>query len=166
MCGHTNLDETDGSQFFHEASGIPNCKPGIWTSTIHDDSRDDGMIEFILRWVAPGSIDLDQSVEDWEKYEQETRKIDADAWEEWMKKNGWEAAENQQGVKWRKDGSYYDDGGLCNIISTEYLTTEAYEKILAGEKGGYGYYVETLTLSGMDGEPQNSGFCIGGVSCR
>jgi hypothetical protein len=63
-------------------------------------------------------------------------------------------------------GSYYDDGGLCNVISAEYLTGEACEKMMAGQEVEYDYYVETLTLSAMDGEAQNSCFCIGGMSCR
>ena len=164
MCGHTNVDDDSGSQFFLQHSGIRNCKPGIWTSIATDAPDDEGMMECILRWVAPGSIDLSQPVEDWEKYEKETRKIDAEAWGGWKVRNGWDG--KAKSVNWRKEGSYYDDGGLCNVISAEYLTREACEKMMAGQEVKYDYYVETLTLSAMDGEAQNSCFCIGGMSCK
>jgi len=33
-------------------------------------------------------------------------------------------------------------------------------------KEGYGYYVETLTMSVFDGPQENQRFCIGGMSCE
>lgn len=164
FCGHVNANDDSGVLFFRNRAGIPNCKPGIWTSIILPVPGDEGMMECILHWVESGAIDLGQSVEEWEGYERETRKLDAESWEEWRKKNDWDK-ERKEGVNWRNDGTYYDDGGLCNVISTEYLTREACEKMMA-EDGEYDFYLETLTLSVMDGEPQNSGFCIGGMSCK
>lgn len=36
-----------------------------------------GRGEFILRWVAPGTIDISQSVESWKAYEKATCETDA-----------------------------------------------------------------------------------------
>ena len=162
LCGHLNANDDSGAQFFLRHDGIRNCKPGIWTSVAVDvPDSEQGMMECILRWVAPGSIDLGQDVEEWAKYEAETRKGDLAAWEE---------GKGVEGIKgeWREDGQYYDDGGICCVISTDYLTREALKEIVGkeGEKGGYGGYVETLTLSIFDGPKGNEMFCIGGMCCK
>ncbi|TVY33821.1 hypothetical protein LSUB1_G007914 [Lachnellula subtilissima] len=147
LCGHVNLDyDESGSQFFSQRDGIRECKPGIWTSMTRQvgDLGEDFSIECILRWVEPGTIDLSQSVEDWEKYENETRAKDAA-----VKVSGLVL----KGTKWRKMGSYFDDGGVCSVISTEYLSEDAAGKIMGlkdGDEIDYGFYAETLTLNGWE----------------
>ncbi|RFU29410.1 hypothetical protein B7463_g6922, partial [Scytalidium lignicola] len=147
---------------------IPNCKPGIWTSRsrkVPSDNEGDADTECIVYWVADGTIDLAQSVEDWKKYEEETRDKDG-------------AVKLSQivpkGTKWRKAGSYYDDGGICNIISTVYLTEDAGKKVMFGTEEeehelNYGYYVESLTLGYQDNESliangRNEMCTLGGMS--
>lgn len=146
---------------------IPNCKPGIWTSRVRKiEPQKEGYpdTECIVYWVADGAIDLAQPVSEWKKYEEETRDKDA-------------AVKLSQivpkGTKWRRAGSYYDDGGNCNIISTEYLREETARNIMFGDKKweigedeqdeeddgesedeelDYGYYIESLTLGYSDNE--------------
>lgn len=153
-----NADDDSGAQFFLQRDGTRNCKPGIWTSIAVPAAGEDGMMECILRWVAPGSIDLSQSVEEWERYEEGTRTADL------------EGFKGIKGLEWKRDGTYYDDGGVCCVISTEYLTREAFEEIVDPEEresleDGYAFYIETLTLSIFDGPPGNERFCIGGMCC-
>ncbi|KAG0651857.1 hypothetical protein D0Z07_0803 [Hyphodiscus hymeniophilus] len=167
LCGHVNADDDDGSQFFMEHNGIRNCKPGIWTSlaVFSQDEGGEEMTECVLRWVEDGSIDLAQDVKQWEEYEGRTRKLDAESFksvEGMVGKDG-------KVLEWKRKGTYYDDGGVCNVVSTEYLTRAAFEKIVDAEQRadleeGYGFYVETLTLSAFDGPPGNERFCIGGMS--
>jgi hypothetical protein len=140
LCGHVSTEEVDGSQFFLQRDGIRNCKPGIWTSIrIPASEGEENMTECILRWVAPGTINLGQGVEKWEEYEKATRQGDMDAFKgiEDMAKDG---------AEWERHGRYFDDGGICCVISTEYLTRDAYEKLAEGEND-FGWYLETLTLS-------------------
>lgn len=158
------IDDT-GSQFLMKRDGIKNCKSGIWTSMIRGvgEPEDDFSIECILRWVEPGIIDMAQSVEKWEKYEKETREKDLEIkMSEIVPK----------GTKWRRAGSYYDDGGVCSVISTEYLTMDAAKKIMFGteedeEEVDFGFYTETLTLNGWEmGAGENERFTIGGMNCK
>ncbi|KAH8820771.1 hypothetical protein F5884DRAFT_745116 [Xylogone sp. PMI_703] len=148
---------------------IPNCKPGIWTSRTRKlkeqkDGEDLGDLECILYWIADGEINLAQSVDDWKKYEEETRDKDVSVkLSQIVPKD----------TKWRKAGSYYDDGGICNIISTVYLTEEAAKKIMfEGEEEkdlNYTYYVESLTLGYRDNDyiishARNWNCTLGGMS--
>lgn len=119
---------------------------------------EDFSVECILRWVEPGTIDLCKPVEEWEKYERETREKDAA-----VKASGIVP----KGTKWRKAGSYYDDGGVCSVISTEYLSLDAAKKIFGDDDVEYGYYTETLTLNGWEmGAGVNDRFTIGGMNCK
>jgi hypothetical protein len=167
LCGHVNDEEIDdiGSQFFTQRDGIKNCKPGIWTSMAREvgEPGDNFSLECILRWVAPGTINMAQSVEKWEEYEKETREKDLEVrMSEIVPK----------GTKWRRAGSYYDDGGVCSVISTEYLTMDAAKKIMFGtgeeeEEVNFGFYTETLTLNGWEmGAGENERFTIGGMNCK
>ncbi|KAH6711375.1 hypothetical protein BKA61DRAFT_737079 [Leptodontidium sp. MPI-SDFR-AT-0119] len=69
--GHENedIDEDGLERFFLQQEIIRNCKPGIWTSRsrkleyVHEDAGDCDR-EAILYWVAEGTIDITQSVED------------------------------------------------------------------------------------------------------
>jgi len=163
LCGHVNSEyDASGSQFFGQHFGIRNCKPGIWTSITRQVGPldEEFSLECILRWVEPGTIDVSQSVEDWEKYEKETREKDA----------GVKVSEIvPKGTKWRKAGSYYDDGGVCSVISTEYLSMDVARKIMnveEEEEVDYGFYTETLTLNGWEmGAGENARFTIGGMNC-
>jgi hypothetical protein len=166
LCGHVNTYDDNGAQFSLQRDGIRNCKPGIWTSIAVPVSGGEGMMECILRWVAPGTIDLGQDIEKWETYEEATREMDVES----FKSVGEMVGESGNVLERKKDGSYYDDGGVCCVISTEYLTKAAFEKIIDEEKrenlkDGYGFYVETLTISIFDGQPGNKRFCIGGMCC-
>jgi len=123
---------------------------------------DDFSVECILRWVEAGTIDISQPVKDWEAYEKETREKDLEVkMSEIVPK----------GTKWRKAGSYYDDGGVCSVISTEYLTKDAAKKIMFGAEGeeeeiDFGFYTETLTLNGWEmSAGANERFTIGGMNC-
>lgn len=166
LCGQVNDndDDEDGSQFQAQRDGIANCKPGIWTSMTREVPKDnpdalDGGLECILRWVEPGTIDISQSVEKWEAYEKRTRGIDV------------EVKLSQivpKGTKWRRAGGYFSDDGLCNIISTEYLTHEAAKAIQFGPEDEvdeeFGGYYDQITLQGL--EPTldaNQHFTIGGM---
>jgi hypothetical protein len=166
LCGQVNGDAEDSEQFFLQHGGIPNCKPGIWTSMrrrvpnpFKDDTHTEYGVECILRWVEPGTIDISQPVEEWEAYEKATR--DADA----------QVRPSQfvpQGTSWRRTGKYFDDGGVCTVVSTEYLTAEAAEKMNSGEDEDFSYdgYIEQLSLHGVDGgDADNQGFTIGGMNC-
>ncbi|KAL5314711.1 hypothetical protein ACEPPN_017357 [Leptodophora sp. 'Broadleaf-Isolate-01'] len=69
--GHENedIDEDGLERFFLQQEIIRNCKPGIWASRsrkleyVHEDAGDCDR-EAILYWVAEGTIDITQSVED------------------------------------------------------------------------------------------------------
>ena len=67
-------------------------------------------MECVLRWVCDGSIDLTQSVEEWEAYEAATAEIDAA-----VPLSGLVP----EGATWRKAGTYYSDGGTLCVVSTE-----------------------------------------------
>lgn len=173
LCGHVNGNKEDGSIFGWQREGIKNCKPGIWTSRklpvskafrLESFKPEDGEFEALLYWVAEGAIDISQSIEDWEAYEVATHERDA-------------AVELKtlfpKGTKWKRNGSYYDDGGTCSIISTDYLSRDAASKIMGLEAEdnelNLGPYFETLT-SRWDswkapGAEDSCGFTLGGMNC-
>ncbi|KUJ24385.1 uncharacterized protein LY89DRAFT_713248 [Mollisia scopiformis] len=164
--GHENEDyhEDNLEEFFNMSDQIRNCKPGIWTSMtreLSDAEPDQPDRECILRWVCEGSIDLAQSVDDWKAYEEATRQGDAAVTISKIV---------PPGTKWRRHGSYFDDGGICTIVSTEYLTHKAARAIMFGdgdsdEELDFGYYLETLSLNGADiGVGDQEGLTIGGMN--
>ncbi|KAH8817247.1 hypothetical protein F5884DRAFT_246196 [Xylogone sp. PMI_703] len=172
LLGHENADSAE--TMVAESSNfeaIPNCKPGIWTSRTRKVEEKYGAdMECIVYWIADGEIDFAQSVDDWKKYEEETREKDGSIKLSQIV---------PKGTKWRKAGSYYDDGGVCNVISTVYLTEEAARKIMFGkgeedeeeeqEELDYGYYLESLTLGYQDNErliahKRNENCTLGGMS--
>ncbi|CZR55459.1 uncharacterized protein PAC_05347 [Phialocephala subalpina] len=165
--GHENesYEEENLQEFFNIGDQIRNCKPGIWTSRARklvDTEPDMPDREYILHWVSEGTIDIEQSVEDWEAYEEATRPEDANV-----------KLSNivPPGTKWRRYGSYFSDGGVCAIVSTEYLTHDAARAIMFGDRQSdeeldYGFYLESLSLNGADigiSEEQR-GFTIGGMN--
>lgn len=169
FCGHTNGDDEDC--ITNQSSGIINCKPGIWRSATREVEQPEtaqGLgcdMECYVYWVSDGSIDMTQSVQVWEAYEEKSRSED-------------ESVDLDdilpEGVEWTRAGSYYDDGGVCTVLSTEYLTKAAARKIMTGsrtdndeeEEVEYGYYLETITLNHMDGDTDNYGFTLGGLACK
>lgn len=166
--GHENesYDEENLEDFFNISDQIRNCKPGIWTSRVRalaNVQSEQPDQECILYWVSEGTIDIAQSVEDWKAYEEATRQSDVD-----IKLSGIVPP----GTKWRRFGSYFSDGGICTIVSTEYLTHKAARAIMFGhresdEELDYGYYLETLSLNGADigVSDEQEGFTIGGINC-
>jgi hypothetical protein len=169
LCGHVNDDDEAGGEIFgRQCEGIKNCKPGIWTSRklpvsdafkLDNFATEDGGFEALLYWVADGEIDMSQSVEAWESYEAATLKRDAAVDLETL---------FPKSTKWKRSGSYYDDGGTCSVISTEYLTRDAASKVMGiavdDEELDLGYYYETLTLNGWDGSGK-ADFTLGGMNC-
>ncbi|KAL7928582.1 hypothetical protein V8C35DRAFT_317915 [Trichoderma chlorosporum] len=146
----------------YQHSGISNCKPGVWKAevrTLPGAELGDADREACLRWVA----DLDESTEldfavslnEWQ------------AWEQMFKDRFDDSVQWGEGVTWKHGGTYYDDGGLFNVISTAYLTLEAAAKVDGDEyteDDGYDGYLEMITLNDslMDNE-RNSGFTFGGL---
>jgi hypothetical protein len=162
-----NNDNEDGPKFFTQRDGIRNCKPGIWTSlrrhVANDDPDNEYEVEYILRWVASGTIDISQPLKEWEEYEKSTREADA------------QVKLSQivpRGVKWRRNGTYFSDDGICAVISSEYLTSEAAANIQFGraeeiDEYNYGGYLEFLSPPGFGpGQGDSGGFTIGGVKCK
>jgi hypothetical protein len=162
LCGQVNGDEDDGSIFGNQRDGIRNCKPGIWTSRtlpvsdafkLENFNPEDGEFEALLYWVTEGTVDLSQSVEDWEAYEASTAESDAAVPLKTL---------FPKGTQWKRSGSYYDDGGVLAIISTDYLSRDAASKIMGveteDEECDLGYYYDTLTYD-------HDCFTLGGMSC-
>lgn len=79
-----------------------------------------------------------------------------------------------KGTKWRRYGSYYDDGGVCTIVSSEYLTHEAARAIMFGdtdkeseEEMSFGFYLETVSLNGVGMSVRDPPrVTIGGMNCE
>lgn len=157
LCGHVNEDEdVEGEQFFRQHNGIQNCKPGIWASVERDTGRsvESCPVEYILYWVEPGTIDISQPVADWKAYEDTTRQLDERNVEDTLKH-----------LYWKPHDTYYDDGGMCCIISTEYLTLDAAKRVQLGSVNAegeidFGSYLESLTLNCEE----NSVFTLGGIN--
>jgi hypothetical protein len=189
ICSHMTEDDDSIDQFTFNHEGIANCKPGIWRSFFRTVHAPEGQwsypyepTECIVHWVANGTIDLTQSVKDWLAYDMAAREKDATI-----------DLENTvlRGIEWENKGTFSDDGGICAVLSTEYLTKEAAAKLMIGGKedesedededvderegeGGdeeeeeeeevkFGYYLETVTLS--YGLRENRYFTLGGMSC-
>ncbi|KAG4442472.1 hypothetical protein IFR05_002074 [Cadophora sp. M221] len=167
--GHENenIDEDGLERFFLQQEIIRNCKPGIWTSRSRkleyvQENAGDCDREAILYWVAEGTIDMTQSVEDWKAYEEATLQADS-------------AVRDSQilpiGTKWKRYGTFFSDAGYCAAVSAEYLTHDAARAIMFGsddstEELDFGYYLETLSLNGVEiGMPEDrERFTIGGVN--
>ena len=159
LLGHENCDESTEDTPL-SCCKITNCKPGIWTSRRRKLAS--GRCEFIFYWVAPGTIDLNQSVDDWKRDEEETREKDS------MVKLSQIVP---KGTRWRRTRDYLDSGGILNILSTEYMTPEAARSIIygdskAGRELNYGQYLETLTLAFSRRKANNEMFTLGGISCK
>ncbi|KAK4070995.1 uncharacterized protein Triagg1_6362 [Trichoderma aggressivum f. europaeum] len=149
----------------YQHSGISNCKPGIWKAEVRNvpgSELGNADFEACLRWVA----DLDDNT-------QLDFAVSLDAWQAWeqMFKDQFDDSVNWgEGVTWKHGGSYYDDGGLFNVISTAYLTTDAAATITGGEyteDDGYEGYLEMVTLNdnpiNAEDRIRNYGFTLGGL---
>lgn len=163
-----NSQEWDHLTDLH--SGISNCKPGVWKAGVEVvggagfGSCDTGAC---LRWVADldeeTELDFGISLNEWQAWEQmfKDRFDDSAA--------GWD-----EGLAWKHAGTYYDDGGLFNVISMAYLTREAAAMVMEGRGAGeedidedeWAGYLEMITLNdNLGGEDceRNSGFTFGGL---
>jgi hypothetical protein len=85
---------------------------------------------------------------------------------------GWD-----EGLAWKHAGTYYDDGGLFNVLSMAYLTREAAAMVMEGRGAGeedidedeWGGYLETISLNehfGGEDRVRNMGFTFGGLHCK
>ena len=176
-------------------SGIENCKPGIWKAIAKetpDELKSSGIIlECCLQWVADldetTSLDLASSVKTWKEWDQKLReKFGEDGVAEPLSK----------AIVWKEAESYFDDGGLCNVLAAEYVTKKGLRKLVYGRKGGdngdgedgdddeeeeeeeaeeeeeeddetLGEYLEPVTLKDWDIDPaENDAFTLGGFHCE
>ena len=152
---------TDYDDEFEQDEGIKHCKPGIWTSVKKLTGREhpDFSEEYFLYWVEAGTIDISQSVDDWKAYEDATRPTDEEDTEARLSK-----------FKWKDYHTYYDDGGVCSVISTEYVTEEAarrvqFQDVATQDDHDHDFYMEMIAMKARDSEMGNAGFTIGGLSC-
>lgn len=61
----------------------------------------------------------------------------------------------EEGIVWKHAGSYYDDGGVLNVLSSAYFTPEAVQMIMEGcnheewDDGSedYEFYLDSATSS-------------------
>ncbi|KAK1255645.1 hypothetical protein MKX07_007904 [Trichoderma sp. CBMAI-0711] len=157
-------DCQDWDQLTYWHSGISNCKPGIWKAEIRSipgAQCGDADYEACLRWVADldddTELDFGASLDEWQAWEQ-MFKDRFDGFLEW-----------DSGIIWKHGGTYYDDGGIFNVISTAYLTHEAAAKVLGDDfnEDEYDGYLEMITLNDNpineeDGQ-RNYGFTLGGL---
>ncbi|KAI5460297.1 hypothetical protein BGZ63DRAFT_424812 [Mariannaea sp. PMI_226] len=167
FCGQVQTEEESLDELTTQRDGIVNCKPGIWRSAVKEvppygtsPPELGPYLECYLYWVCDGAIDLAQPVDEWETYDKESRESDATVNLDSIL---------PKGVKWTRAGSYYDDGGACNVLSTEYLTKDAAKKVMfedseEEEELDFEYYLATITLNYQDGKVENSGFTLGGMS--
>ena len=172
-------------------SGIENCKPGIWKAIAKetpDELKSSGIIlECCLQWVADldetTSLDLASSVKTWKEWDQKLReKFGEDGVAEPLSK----------AIVWKEAESYFDDGGLCNVITAEYVTEKGFRKLVHGGKGGdsedeedeedddeeeeeeeeeddedLGSYLEPITLKDWELDvAENDVFTLGGLHCE
>lgn len=155
-------DCQDWDQLTYWHSGIYNCKPGVWKAeikTIPGAQHGDADYEACLRWVADTDedteLDFGASLDTWR------------VWERLFKDRFDESVEWDDGITWKHGGTYYDDGGIFNVISTAYLTREAAAKVLGDDynEDEYDGYLEMVTLND---NPINEdyGFTLGGLHCR
>jgi hypothetical protein len=155
-------------------SGISNCKPGIWKAemkVIEGAELGNCDREACLRWVAgldeETELDFSISLNEWQAWDQMFKDRFDDSVAEW-----------DEGLAWKHAGTYYDDGGLLNVLSTAYLTHEAAAKVLEGRgageedinEGEWGGYLEHITLNdnpaSMEDRIRNIGFTFGGLHCK
>ncbi|UKZ74496.1 hypothetical protein TrVFT333_002166 [Trichoderma virens FT-333] len=149
----------------YQHSGISNCKPGIWKAEVRNipgAELGNADMEACLRWVADldenAELDFAVSLDEWQ------------AWEQMFKDQFDDSVGWDDGVAWKHGGTYYDDGGIFNVISTTYLTSEAAAVVTEGEfteDDGYDGYLEMITLNDnpMNAEDRmrNYGFTFGGL---
>ncbi|KAL7948132.1 hypothetical protein V8C42DRAFT_316780 [Trichoderma barbatum] len=161
LTGHCS----EWDQLTYQHSGISNCKPGVWRAEMREipgAELGDADCEACLRWVAEldesTELDFAISLDEWQ------------AWEQMFKDRFDDSVEWDQGIAWKHGGTYYDDGGIFNVISTAYLTREAAAMVSEEEYGdddGYNGYIEMITLNDnpMNEEDckRNSGFTFGGL---
>ncbi|PTB44806.1 hypothetical protein M441DRAFT_86126 [Trichoderma asperellum CBS 433.97] len=152
-------------------SGISNCKPGIWKAEVKlVEGAEFGNCdtEACLRWVADldeeTELDFSISLDEWQGWDQMLKDRFDDSVVEW-----------DEGIAWKHAGTYYDDGGLFNVISMAYLTREAAHMVIEGrdheelemDDDEYSGYLEHVTLndSPIDEEDslRNAGFTFGGL---
>lgn len=155
-------------------SGISNCKPGIWKAEVKlVEGAEFGNCdtEACLRWVADldeeTELDFSISLDEWQGWDQMLKDRFDDSVVEW-----------DEGIAWKHAGTYYDDGGLFNVISMAYLTREAAHMVIEGrdheelemDDDEYSGYLEHVTLndSPIDEEDslRNAGFTFGGLHCK
>ncbi|KAL7786969.1 hypothetical protein V8C37DRAFT_391360 [Trichoderma ceciliae] len=165
---------TGDSQEWHDLtylhSGISNCKPGIWKAevkAIPGAALGNADREACLRWVADlndsTELDFSISIHEWQ------------GWEQMFKDQFDDSVEWDESIAWKHAGTYYDDGGIFNVISTAYLTREAAVMISEGgnpeeddiDEDEYAGFLDTITLNdnpinGAD-RVRNQGFTLGGV---
>ncbi|KAH0497566.1 hypothetical protein TgHK011_004863 [Trichoderma gracile] len=160
MTGH--CPDSDQLTYWH--SGISNCKPGIWKAEIKrvpGAQHGDADYEACLRWVADldedTELDFGASLDEWQ------------AWEQMFKDRFDESIEWDDGVTWKHGGTYYDDGGILNVVSTAYLNHEAAAKVLGDDYNEdiYDSYLEMITLNdnpiNEEDCQRNYGFTLGGL---
>ncbi len=170
-------------------SGIENCKPGIWKAIAKEtpeELKSSGIIlEGCLQWVADldetTNLDLASSVKTWKEWDLKLReKFGEDGVAEPLSK----------AMVWKEAESYFDDGGLFNVLSAEYVTEKGFRKLVYGQKGGdrgddedeededeeeeeeeeddedLGGYLEPVTLKDWDYDAENGAFTLGGFHCE
>lgn len=154
-------------------SGISNCKPGVWKAEMKlIEGAEFGNCdrEACLRWVADldeeTELDFSISLAEWQAWDQMLK----DRFDDSV--TGWD-----EGLAWKHAGTYYDDGGLFNVLSMAYLTREAAAMVLKGkgateqdiDEGKWGGYLEWITLNDSVNRAdriRNSGFTFGGLHCK
>ncbi|KAH8883399.1 hypothetical protein GQ53DRAFT_847039 [Thozetella sp. PMI_491] len=170
LMGH--VSEPDQIDYWH--TGIPNCKPGIWKAMAKDTpaelQKDLICWEVCLRWVGELTPDTELDFAG-----------GLDEWEDWnrrMQEKFGDGDGENAGLVWMSGGGYFDDGGICNVISTSYLTEKAATEIIHGqekdkeeegegaeEEDEFGFYLEAMT-QGEDSSGEDLGldtFCLGGL---
>jgi hypothetical protein len=156
----------------HWHSGITNCKPGIWRAeakVIHGAEPGTVDREACLRWVGEldesTGLDFGARLEEWEAWE---RKM-----ENFKDKN--EAGKWDEDVVWKSAKSFFDDGGVFTIVSTEYLTRRSAAAVLLGGDVGeegiddeqWSGYIETVALNELPDQLYPIwDFAFGGLNCE
>ena len=127
------------------------------------------------------NLDLASSVKTWKEWDQKLReKFGEDGVAEPLSK----------AITWKEAESYFDDGGLCNVIVAEYVTEKGFSKLVHGGKGGdkedeedddeeeeeeeeeeddeeLGSYLEPVTLKDWDlNAAEKDAFTLGGFHCE
>lgn len=161
----------DWEHMFELHDGISNCKPGIWKAEvkyIEGAERGDCDREGCLRWVADlndeTELDFTIAPDEWQ------------AWEQMFKDKFDDAVKWDEDIAWTHAGTYFNDGGTFNIISTAYLTREAAVMIQEGDNleemddDEWGCYLETIANNeepiNEEDMVRNEDFTLGGFHCK